>query len=219
MKWPLLIPLLLCGCATHPMFVGPPRSLPAAGPQVSVGASWTKPVDSSNVGIPQLDGALHLPVGESFDLAVRAWSLGAGMQGRFGLLARGRGDGIDLMLAPLVGVSTLVDYKEEGDERLLPPIEAEFLVKAPLVAGFGLGSCALFAGADPLLHIRPELFVMRVAALAGFACPTSGTAQIAPELAFELPLVGPRPEEGFQPGERRPPWMASVVRFGVAFSF
>ena len=204
------------------MFIGPPSSLPATEARFSAGASWSKPLSSPDTGVPQLDGALHLPGADAFDLAVRAWTLGGGLQGRVVAASRERGAPVDVMVAPLLGVSTLLDYKEEGDERLLPPIDVEFLVTLPVVMGVGVGLCSIYGGGEPIAHLRPDLFMLRVAAVAGFACPTQNGQQIAPELAIELPVVGAdelRPENGFEPGQRRHPLLAPMVRFGVMFSF
>lgn len=219
----LVIALALSSsCASRPMFIGPPTSMPAADTRLTVGGTWAKPIESSDVGIPQLDVAYHLPVAESFDLAVRGWSLGGGLQGRLQALSRERGAAVDLMVAPLVGVSALADYREEDDERFLPPIDVEFLVMSPVVAGLGVGLCSVYLGAEPIVHVQPDLFVMRAAAVGGFSCPTTSGQQISPEVAFELPVLGGgelRPEDGYLPGERRHPLLAQVVRFGVAFSF
>lgn len=214
--------VLIAGCAPTPMLIGPPSTIPPTGARFSAGASWAKPADSSDFGVPQVDAAMHLPVGGSFDIAVRAWSLGAGIQGRLFPLSRASGGAVDLMVAPLVGVSTLLEPKPEGSEKFLGPISPEFLVAAPVVVGFGAGTCSIFGGGEAIAHLRPELAVLRAGIVAGFACPISEGRLVAPELAFELPVLGGadlRPEDGYVPGERRHPLLAKVVRFGVSFSF
>ncbi len=218
----VLLILGLTSCTPKPMLMGPPSSLTEATARFSGGVSWSKPLDSSEVGVPQVDGAVHLPVGGSFDLAVRAWSLGGGLQGRLFAASRDRGSGIDLMVAPLLGISTVLEPKEEGDESLVGPIDVEFVASLPIVLGFGAGSCTIYAGGEPTVHLRPDLGVLRAGAAAGLACPIGGGKQIAPELSFEMPVLGGddlRPEDGFAPGEARPALLSQVLRLGISLTF
>ena len=219
----VILPILLAaGCAPKPMLMGPPSTVLTEGRRFAAGASWAKPLESSDIGMPQLDAAMHLPVGESFDIAVRAWSLGGGLQGRLFAAARDRGNAIDFIVAPLLGISTLVQHKEPDSEELIGPIDVEFLVSMPIAAGFGVGMCTTYVGAEPTAHLKPDLFVLRVAGALGFSCPMTPSRHIAPELSVEMPVFGGdelRPEDGFVPGERRHPLMSQVVRLGVSFSF
>lgn len=216
----LFVIAVSAGCASHPMILGPPRPLAGDGLRYSGAVSWAKPIDSASVGAPQVEGALHLEVAEGFDLAVRAWTAGAGIQGRLAALTR-PDSGVSLLVGPMVGVAAVVGIKPEESEEFLPPIDVEFLAGLPVVLGFGIGQCEAFVGGDPLAHIRPDQFVLRGAAVLGTSCPMKSGSWIAPELSFQAPLFGGanlRPEEG-QADATRHPLVASVIRLGISLSF
>jgi hypothetical protein len=207
-------------CAPRPMLVGPARPLTTAGVRYTAGASWRKPLDHSAVGAPQLDGSLNLHVADGFDLAVRAWTTGGGLQGRLAALSRERGQGVDLLVAPLVGVGGVAGLKEE--EKFLPPIQAEFLAGIPVALGIGVGNCSAYVVADPTGHLRPDRSVLRGAAGLGVGCPMANGNWISPEITVGGPLLGGadlRPEDGRVEGEPIHPLVSTTLQAGISFGF
>lgn len=214
--------LFLGACAPRPMLVGPPIPLSEAGVKYTAGASWRKPLDHDAVGAPQLEGSLHYNVGVGFDLAFRAWTSGGGLQGRLAALSRKRGQGVDLLVAPLVGVGGIAGLKEPESEKFFPPLEAEFLAGIPVALGFGVASCSVYLTVDPLGHLRPDRSVLRGAAGLGVGCPTQSGSWIAPEITVGMPLLGGkdlRPDENAEAGLPVHPLVSNTIQAGVSFGF
>lgn len=213
--------LMLSGCVARPQLIGPPRTLSSANVRASLGAAWNKPIDSSALGAPQIEGGLHLPAGEGFDLAVRGWTTGGGIQGRLRVASVERGQGVDFLVAPIVAIGVVAGLDVE--EQFLPPFEVEFMAGVPLVLGIGAGRCSAYAGVDPVAHIRPDRFVLRGGPALGIACPTEQGRWFAPEIAFNLPWYGGkvlRPADGvIPPGVTRHPLIAQTITAGLTVSF
>jgi hypothetical protein len=204
------------------MLVGPPQPLTENGLKYSAGASWRKPLDHSAVGAPQVEGGVHFPIGEGFDMTVRGWTTGGGIQGRLAALSRERGQGVDLLVAPIVGVGGVAGLKEEESEKFFPPIQAEFLVGLPAALGIGVGECSAFLTAEPLGHLRPDRSVLRGAAGLGVGCPMASGNWLSPQITVGMPLLGGselRPPEDAAEGTPVHPLVSTTLQAGISFGF
>lgn len=218
----VFVVLLCAACAPRPMLVGPPTQLTTKDLSYTAGASWRKPLDHDAVGAPVVQGSMHLNVGEGFDLALRAWTSGGGIQGRLTALSRDRGQGVDLLIAPLVGVGGVAGLKPEESEDFFPPLEVEFLTGLPVALGIGVGSCSAYVAAEPLGHLRPNRSVLRGTAGLGLGCPMNNGNWISPEITVGMPLMGGkelRPAEDASQGDPVHPLVSTTLQAGISFAF